>query len=45
MFDVTAMTLPLSRAVISDITGAVGELTWTLPGCRQREAHEVGRRG
>ena len=42
MFEVTAMTMPLSRLIISDIDHAAGELTVDAAGVRrQREAHEA----
>ena len=46
MFEATAMTMRPSRAVSSDITMPPASSPLTLPGVRrQREAHEIGRRG
>jgi hypothetical protein len=46
MFEVTTTLRSMSRRVISDITIAACELTVDAARVhRQREAHEIGRRG
>jgi hypothetical protein len=46
MLEVTAMTMPLSLRVISDITMPPASSPLTLPGfVASAKAHEIGRRG